>query len=423
MSTLYIRLPSQASVEGSTPGPGLSAGAPLFCPFAVTSDANRIEREGVAALAELGDMVKRAGHVVLLLAASDVTLLRVKMPPLSGARLKAALPNLVEEQLMSDPADCVVVAGELDQGLRTVAVVQRNWLEILSRSLRTLGARKLSALPAQLCLPLQGTAIVAAVSEHGADIDLTVRMGPQQGMGLAVVADAPESAAFEVVQSLNALVPQSPLVLHVPQARLRDYQDSLHLAPTVEQRVTLQEDDWSHWIAGARQAGPDLMSGLGTAGSSSFDWKRWRWPAALAAGVLLINLIALNVDWLRMQREAEALRASMLQNYRAAFPQDTVIVDPLAQARQKAAAARNAGGELARDDFLALTAALAEAWAAVGGQGAAPVAALDYRERTLTVRMKPGAGVEPDVLNTALTARNLTVTQQGDGVWQIGSAR
>jgi general secretion pathway protein L len=421
LSTLYIRLPSHASIEGSAPG--LTPGTPLFCPFAFASDGNRIERDGVAALTELGELVKRARSVVLLLAASDVTLLRVKMPPLSGARLKAALPNLVEDRLMSDPADCVVVAGDIHEGLRTVAVVQRNWLEILSRTLLALGARKLAALPAQLCLPLQGEAVVAAVSEHGTDIDLTVRMGPQDGIGLAVVADQPESAAFEVVQSLNALVPQSPLVLHVPQSRLRDYQDSLHLAPAVEQRIALHAEDWTRWIAGAQQGAPDLMSGLGAAAGSKVDWQRWRWPAALAAGVLLINLIGLNVDWLRMQREAEALRASMLQNYRAAFPQDTVIVDPLAQARQKAAAARNAGGELARDDFLALTAALAEAWTAGGGQGAAPIVALDYRERALTVRMKPGAGVEPDRLNSALAARNLAITQQGDGVWQIGSAR
>src|SRR5674476_1695699 len=106
-------------------------------------------------LSELSDTVAKSQRVVLLLAASDVTLLRVKVPPLSSARLKATLPNLVEDQLIADPSDCVVVAGGLSDGLRTVAVVQRAWLDLLAKTLFAIGARALAALPAQLCLPCQ----------------------------------------------------------------------------------------------------------------------------------------------------------------------------------------------------------------------------------------------------------------------------
>ena len=66
--------------------------------------------------------------------------MRVKAPPLSASKLKAALPALVEEQVLGDPADCVLAAtAEDSEGLRTVAVVQRAWLEVLVKALLAQG--------------------------------------------------------------------------------------------------------------------------------------------------------------------------------------------------------------------------------------------------------------------------------------------
>jgi general secretion pathway protein L len=415
LSTLFIRLPSRIVADSLEPG------TPIYCPFAV-AEGNAVEREGVAALSEMSDAAARAKRVVLLLAAGDVTLLRVKTPPLSAARLKAALPNLVEDQLMSDPAECVVVGGDNVDGLRTVGVVQRDWLELLARTMVALGARGISALPAQLCLPYQPDAVVAAVSEYNTDNDVAVRLGEQEGIGLSIVADQPESAAFDVIQSLNAVVPQSPLVLYVPQSRVRDYQESLHLMPALEERITLHADNWGRWIAGAAACGLDLMSGLGMSAAPKFDWRPWRWPLALAAGVLLVNAVALNVDWLRMKREADALRAGMMQTYRSAYPKETVIIDPLAQLRQKTSAAQRESGQLAPDDFVALAAAFGDAWSNAGA-GTPAIAGLEYRERGLLVKLKPDNSVSMDQLRSALAARNLAVTQSSAGVWQVRSTK
>ena len=416
MSNLYIRLPSHVAAEGLQPG------MPLYCHFAVASGAGAIEREGVAALSELAEQVKRAQRVVLLLAASDVTLLRIKMPPLSGAKLRAALPNLVEDRLMSDPEECVVVAGEMHAGMRTVAVVGRNWLELLARTLQALGARKIAAIPSQLCLPFQADAATAAVSEHGVDADIAIRLAEQEGIGLSIVADQPESLAFEAMQSLAAVVPAAPIVLYVPQSRVRDYQESVRIAPVLEQRITLHADSWQRWIAGADKAGVDLMTGLGAAAGSRFDWKPWRWPLVIGTALLLVNVIGLNVDWLRLRREAEALNNGMVQTYRTAFPKDPVVIDPLAQLRQKIAGAQRGSGQLAPDDFVALVAAFGEAWASTG-QGTPPVAGLEYRDRSLTVKLKPGASASLEQLSSALASRNLSITESTAGVWQIRSGK
>lgn len=417
LSNLYIRLPSHVAADSVQPG------VPLYVHFASVSGSGAIERDGVAALPDLADPVKKAQRVILLLAASDVTLLRVKVPPsLAGGRLKSALPNLVEDQLMSDPAECVIVSGGMHDGLRSVAVVSRAWLELLNRTLLALGARHVSAIPSQLCLPYQQGTTTAAVAEHGSDIDIAVRMTEHEGLGLSVVADQPESAAFDAMQSLAAIVPHGPIALHVPESRLRDFEESLHIAPTLNERITLHADYWERWTNGAGRAGVDMMAGLGAAASAGFNWRPWRWPIALAVALLLVNIIGLNVDWLRLKREADRLQTGMIQTYRNAYPKETVIVDPLAQLRQKMSGAQRSSGQLASNDFTALAAAFGEAWASTG-QGTAPINRLEYRDGSLTVKLKTGASASMEQLTSALAARNLSITQPEAGVWQIRSAK
>ncbi|HEY8607077.1 MAG TPA: type II secretion system protein GspL [Noviherbaspirillum sp.] len=416
MSTLFIRLPSHAVAQGLQPG------MPLYCEFALSGAGRNVEREGVAALPDMGEMVSRAQRVVLLLAASDVTLLRVQVPPLSPARLRAALPNMVEDQLMSDPAECVVVADNTRNTTRTVAVMQRSWLEVLSRTLLGLGARSVTALPAQLCLPAAPGAVSAAVAEHGLDVDVAVRLAEHEGIGLSVVADQQESAAFEVLQSLAAVVREGPLDLYVPPPRLRDYEESLHIAPGLNERITVHADSWQRWIAAAGDAPLEMMAGLGAAAGPRLDWKRWRWPLALAAALLLVNVIALNIDWLRMRREADALSAGMIQTYRAAFPKDPVVIDPLAQLRQKLSASQRGTGQLAPDDFLALSAAFGEAWNGAGNNPGV-LAGLEYRDRVLNVRLKPGSEVQIEPLQSALASRNLSISRSGDNLLQVRSGK
>lgn len=413
MSTLFIRLPSHAVAQSQSPG------MPLYCEFAVATGNRAVERDGIAALQDMGELVRKSQRVVLLLAASDVTLLRVQVPPLSQARLRAALPNLVEDRLMSDPDDCVVVADSSRNTTRTVAVVQRNWLEVLARTLQGLGARNVSAMPAQLCLPGQPGATSAAVWEHGTDLDVALRMNEHEGLGLSLIADQPESAAFELMQSVAALVREGPIELYVPPPRVRDYQESLRIAPTLDERITVHADNWQRWVSGALAAPLDLMTGLGASAGPKLDWKRWRWPLALAIMLLLVNIVALNIDWMRMKREADLLNGSMAQTYRSAFPKEPVV-DPVAQLRQKLSGQR--GGAMAPDDFLALSAAFGEAWRSAG-QGADPLAGVEYRDRVLSVRIKPGSSFELEPLQSALASRNLSVSQTGDNVLQVRSGK
>ena len=438
MSTLYIRLPSKSAADNA------AHWLELICPFALVSHGNvshggSIEREGVAPLPDLSGTIAKAQRVVLLLAASDVTLLRVQVPPLSAARLKAALPNLVEDQLIADPSGCVVVAGKLSGGLRTVAVAQRAWLELLAKTLIAFGARRITALPAQLCLSYQSGqlgSVTAAINEQGADIDVTLRLSEQDGIGLAIAPamgqaegrEPHEASAHEVIRTLCAMVPEAPITLYVPQAAMRTYQEAISHTVAPTNRINVFADNWPRWIAGAHDTALDLMTGIGAAGSPGLDWRAWRWPLALAAAVLIINAAALNIDWWRMKGEAGSLRAAMIQIYKSAYPNETVIIDPVAQMRQKITIAKRDAGLPAADDFTAISASFGEAWASVmPGKAMPAIAALEYRERSLFVRLKPSVEAPMPQMKAALAERNLSLepvpAQSAEVVWQIRSMK
>jgi general secretion pathway protein L len=399
LTTLYIRHPARADGEGALAG------------FALVADSGELVQQGEGALKSMGDLVGSARHVVLLLAAPDVTLLQVKVPPLSNARLKAALPNLVEEQVLGDPDDCVLVAapGHTPDGMRAVAVTERAPLEATVRLLLSQGARTVAALPAQLCLPISPGQVAGAVEASG----ITLRHGQYQGMGLAI-GDDPESA----LQTVRALGGAAPMTLYVPHEQLGQYQA---LAAEAAPELTLEPLHWPVWIAGAKSTTMDLVPGLGSAGAKAHDWQRWRWPLRIALAAVVVNLVGLNVQWMGLESEAEATRAAMLQTFRSTYPKQTVILDPAAQMRSNIAAAKAAHGQVNADEFTFMVAAFGEA---AGSLPRRPLpASMAYRERALTIKVKPETfdASMTEQLKPALAARKLELTEAGPGTWLIRS--
>jgi general secretion pathway protein L len=400
LTTLYIRLPARADHEGA------------LARFALVADGGSLVQQGEGALRSMGDAVAASRHVVLMLAAADVTLLQVKTPPLSPARLKTALPSLVEEHILGDPEDCVLVAAPVqhDDGLRSIAVVQRGWLESLVKGLLAQGARTVAAMPAQLCLPLTPGNVSGAIDGSG----ITLRHGQYQGLGLAV-AGGPAVA----LQTARALAGDSPLNLYVPAAQLGEYQA---LVAEAGPGIHLEAEHWAHWVSGSKSSTLDLVPALGAAGSQARDWKKWRWPLRLALLAVVVNLVGLNVQWLRMKREADAITLGMKQTFKAAYPKETVISsDPAAQMRGNINRARATQGQLTADEFTFQAAAFGEA---VRSLPKPPVLAqMTFRERATTVKLKPDS-VEPSTagaLRDFLATRKLDLSDSGAGVYVIRS--
>jgi general secretion pathway protein L len=415
LSTLYIRVPSKAAADSV---PHWMA---LPCPFALAARGDVIEREGSAALSDLSDAIGKAQRVVLLLAASDVTLLRLQVPPLSPARLKAALPSLVEDQLMSNPDECTIVAGPGGQDLRTVAVVNRGWLDILFNAMTSYGATRVHALPSQLCLPWQSGVASAAVTHEETDVELALRLSEHEGMGLPMASDG-EGTAAEVVQMLSVLVAEAPITMYVSQAEVPVYREAVAAVPLLDQRITVYADNWTRWLAGAATAVPDLLADRNAAGAVNFDWRPWRWPLILAAVVLLANIVGLNIEWWRMKSEAAALNRTMTQTFKSAFPNEPLVVDAVSQMKQKIATARHDAGQLSPDDFLAMASAFGEAWQSTGASSTA-IAALEYHNYSLLVKLKPGTSVAVDQLKASMAAHNLALSQPSANSLEIRSGK
>jgi general secretion pathway protein L len=183
-------------------------------------------------------------------------------------------------------------------------------------------------------------------------------------------------------------------------------------------RVTIEADNWQRWLAAMGRAPLDLAPGLGGSSGPQYNWKPLRWPLVLAALVLLINIAGLNFDWWRMRSEANTLHATLTQIFRSAYPKESVVMDPVAQMRQKLAAARRDAGQSSPDDFTSLLASFGEAWndarpPSAGGAAAKPaaaIAAIEYKDRSLFVRLKPDSPAPTDKMKSALAARRLSLT-------------
>jgi general secretion pathway protein L len=423
VTTLYIRHPAKASIDAATPG--APPGAAPLCRFALVGDGGALLQQGATALGSLTDLIGASRRVVLLLAASDVTLLRVKIPPLSSARLKLALPGLVEEQILGDPFDCVLVAAPASasastagaDGMRTVAVVQRAWLEVLVKALLAQGARSIRAVPAQLCLPQEPGCVAASISTDEAGLELTLRQSQHEGFGMAL-GPGPAPA----LQMLRALAHDAPVTLYVPADELARYQAVL--GELGLGGITLLADDWVHWVSASKSATPDLIPALGASASQGRDWRRWRWPLRLALLALVVNLAGINLEWMQLKRDAAAVRLTMLQTFKAVYPKETVILDPEAQMRKNISIARLASGQLASDEFTTISAAFGEAMAS--SSGSPVVATLEYRERALLAKFKPADAAalaqRKEQVTAALAARQLQLLEIAPGTWQIRSA-
>ncbi|WP_407971071.1 type II secretion system protein GspL [Burkholderia pyrrocinia] len=457
MSTLIVSLPPR---EPAVP---LQEWQWPELPFTLVDKAGQVQRAGRAALA----LLPRANATVLIVAARDVLLLAAKVPPLKGPKLRQALPNIVEDQLIQDPLGCHIALDPvaLPDGRRVLAVVDRAWFRAIRDAFAAAGHRHLSAVPATRCLPAPRT---SAETASAAPVDGEAAVAADA----ALVADAVEPparpATVAAVLGLATAVEPAlveagalPAVAGAPRLELAVARGALgegFAAPASRAAGTLAAlaggGDVELYELGEPGAEPRLASVgrtdgplLPGAAPLSFDtfarralterfdlcqfefesqpWrfdratvKRLRVPIALVAATLGVAVVGMNLHWWKLSRERDALSAQITETLLSAFPKTTTVLDPPAQMQRQLDQLRLAAGELSPNDFLALASGLTRSMGALPLNG---IASLDYHDRRLDVGFKPEVKVDPDF--TQRLARNglSGEVDSNTGKWTIRS--
>lgn len=365
-------------------------------PFAVLGNDRRLTREGEAPLAEL----PRADRVELILAPDDVLLAAAKLPRLSGARLRAALPNLLEEKVLTEVENLFVALGPALPGeLRSLAAVQREPFERLLAACRRANLNVVAAYPASLTnavSPGQWGVVLAPEAAW-------VRLDAGTALGLTPVdgeAAVPVELALAFARAKETGAAPSGIVVAGP-ADPAAWSAALGIPVTAGRHERFRFETPPLNLL-QFELSPDVV-----------DWKAWRLPAVLAGASLFVALVGLNVQWWEMNSEKQVLRTRMERSYRGAFPEAKIIEDPLLQMKQQIADLRVAGGSGSPDDFLPLANALGRALADASN----PVRGLEYREGQLRVRFAPGladSAAKRDALATRLKGNGLVVQWSED---------
>ncbi|MGF6965690.1 general secretion pathway protein L [Paraburkholderia sp. WC7.3g] len=465
MSTLIVLLPPRdpavPSQEWQLPE----------LPFVLLDKTGRTQRAGRSALA----LLPRAGTTVLMLAARDLLLMPATLPPLRGPKLRQALPNIVEDQLIQDPQTCHIAVDPqgLGEGRHLLAIVDRGWFRFIYEAFTAAGHRSLCAVPVTRCLPQTPVADVAASVDQTAEVREPVMAGSASvatslpGVAPVIAAEAPTIVPMvaavlgAVVQTAPALLVEGAIDSGVPRVELaiaRGAQGEGFAAPANAVNATLAA------LAGAAPVSlymltevPGNEPGHATTnparlaahihGASPlpfeqlarralecrFDlcqfefasqpWRldratlrRLRLPIVLALAALVVAIIGANVQWLMLARQRDAINTQMTELFLNTFPKTTVVLDAPDQMARQVQQLRVAAGELSPEDFLSLADGLARSLSPLPVNG---IAALDYHDHRLDVTFKPAIKVDPDFAKR-LARNGLTgAIDSSTGKWTI----
>jgi general secretion pathway protein L len=370
--TLLLRLPSPGEEETE------------WVTIDDTSESETTRQRGSLSLAAA---VSRTGKVVALAPATQILLAEPELPPGSGVKLARAVPFALEELLTEDIDQLSFAIGRRrPRGGTPVAAVSRAVLQGWISALSAAGLEPLAMYPDISLMPENPGQTVLwlekgrlAVRRPGA-LPFAVELSPvSEALVVAgVIADPLDTTS-------EPKVPESA-VLHVTR------EDWAHAQKEFEQliekfdslKVQLLPDGPLPWLARALPT-TDAVNLLQGEFTRTTDFtarsRRWRTPAALAAGLLAVHVAAQALQIRQARHETAALEGQIANVFSAAMPGEA-MQDPRRQMQSRLDRIRKSGAS--PEYFLRTLKVLGDALAVTPKTD---INALSYREESLDMRV------------------------------------
>lgn len=317
------------------------------------------EQETVIGQGSLADAAVHAlgRKVVVAVPGQDVLLSAVSWSARNRARVRQAVPYLLEEQLIGEVERQHFALGQWDGEQLAVAVVSRHQMDDWQQRLSLAGLTVACMLPDFMVIPAEQEAWSLFMDEHAC----LVRRGMQSGFSVD-----PESAPYLVELALCE-TPVRPAAIHDLGNTAAPWLEAVagaHSIPCHRREISFLEV----WAQTYDERGAlNLLQGEYSQQERLSRLLRPWLPAAIVlGGWVLLNTLVAGIEYWQLSQQREQLRQQISQVYLNTFPDARRVVNARVQMEQHLRELRDqqraAGGPT-----LSLLAALSEVMAGEGG--------------------------------------------------------
>lgn len=371
------------------------------------ADAGRARWSSAAGELADGTLAEAAAQVggrrvLVFVPAADVSFRDVAVPTRNRARIAAAVPYLLEEQLAADVDELHFAVGErAADGRVAVAIVARARMDAWLAALHAAGIQPAALVPECLALPYRP---LAWTLWWGGDAAV-VRSAAQRGFALD-----PDNVPFVLTRALAEAAPAAPDLLWVldgggaageAERRLADLGVPVQAERETRPLLALLTEHYNE------QQAIDLLQGAYSRREQLGRlWRPWRPAAALLAVWVLAQFGIKAYEYQRLDREHARLQQEIADIYLQTFPGSKRVVNARVQMEQQLSALRGGGGD---GDFMQMMAALSRPVAAAADVELERVA---YKQGELNVALVIGDLQRLEQLKAQLAASGLAVEIQ-----------